>query len=511
MELLIVGLDGLSRNMLERFNVDSGYIDTISSTGFVGELWSVDSPTTLPAWTSLSTGKDPGSHGIYGMMRQEADYGTAPAGQDIANAAIYDLVDDAVFINLPGSERRRATAEGTYLVSSFAAEDKYDATPELFQSFDSFEAYRSTYDPGMKKKQGDYVTHICDIADRRFEFATEAFDTVDPRVGFLLFSATDWIGHFLTNTSSREIRGEWYRRVVERCLRHTESLVRETGAKNVVVMSDHGFEHKRKTLHLNDWFVDAGYASRSRSDVSAAERGIVLLAKAITRRSDGAYELIRRVYNRALGVEAAKGVRMAARTNIDHEHSLAWELRYGNIFINDDRFENPAVGDAGVLRDQLQEELETLTDEAGHRCFREVLPREEVYANPTVDLLPDLIARPSPGYHPTRLSSPTGGLTSPTDNFDHRYRGIFAAKGPAFSARPKADPIRMTDVLPTLLHAISEPVPGDVDGSARLDLLSTEREVSERDPASASLSIKPQSDDRVEAVEERLADLGYLE
>ena len=94
MDLLIVGLDGLSYNMLDRFDVDFPYLDEVMSEGIHGDLMSVDTPTTIPAWTSFATGKDPGSHGIHSMKRVSRDYQYGPAETNSRDPAIYDFLDD---------------------------------------------------------------------------------------------------------------------------------------------------------------------------------------------------------------------------------------------------------------------------------------------------------------------------------------------------------------------------------------------------------------------------------
>lgn len=70
MDLLIIGLDGLSYNMLDRFDVDFSYLERVREEGVSGDLMSVDTPTTVPAWTSFASGKDPGSHGIDAVVEE---------------------------------------------------------------------------------------------------------------------------------------------------------------------------------------------------------------------------------------------------------------------------------------------------------------------------------------------------------------------------------------------------------------------------------------------------------
>lgn len=64
MELLVVGVDGLSYNVLDRFDVETSFLYSLRSAVVSGDLTSVDTPTTIPAWTSFATGFDQGSHGL---------------------------------------------------------------------------------------------------------------------------------------------------------------------------------------------------------------------------------------------------------------------------------------------------------------------------------------------------------------------------------------------------------------------------------------------------------------
>lgn len=56
MELLVIGLGGLSYNILERFDVDFHHLDRVREEVVSGDLMSVDTPITVPAWTSFATG-----------------------------------------------------------------------------------------------------------------------------------------------------------------------------------------------------------------------------------------------------------------------------------------------------------------------------------------------------------------------------------------------------------------------------------------------------------------------
>jgi predicted AlkP superfamily phosphohydrolase/phosphomutase len=516
MDLLIVGLDGLSFNMLDRFGIDVPVVDRVRETGVSGDLMSVDTPTTLPAWTSFATGKDPGSHGVSNMLRQGPDYEVSPIETATRDPGVYDLLSDAMFVNLPASVGREPAADGTHLVSAMLAKDEYDAVPEHLRELDAFDDYVLDHDKGKKRNPGAYFDHVCEITRARHAFAREAFETYDSRVGFVLFSTPDWAGHLLSNFSDDETRAGYYEQLLDVVGDCTDDLAGM--ADNVVLMSDHGFEPKQTNVHLNDWLRDEGYLTVRKGDVGATSRVAVDVAKAVGRRSDRLYELMRRVYNYVIGTDVGQSLQAAASVDVDHANSTAWQLRYGCIYVNDERFDSPQVtGEAADdVRRELREAIADLTDESGDPLFRAVCSPEEAYADPG-EFAPDVIARPAPHHFPTMLESPTGGYASPTNNYNHRYRGMFAASGPLFASGGRTvEGMSIVDVIPTVFHALGEPLSPDFDGAVRTDVLTTGREPTYL--AAADLPApRLRGDDGVSqaerdaVVEDRLADLGYLE
>jgi predicted AlkP superfamily phosphohydrolase/phosphomutase len=511
MDLLIVGLDGLSYNMLQRFDVNPEYLSSVRREGVSGDLASVDTPTTLPAWTSFATGTDPGTHGIATMTRQEPDYSTGPARTNTTEPTAYDLLADALFVNLPASNGRVPAANGTSLVSAMLAKDEADAVPDDLKDLDAYDDYVLDHDASLKVRPRTYLRHVEDIVDARHRFAREAFETRDPRVGFVLFSATDWAGHILSNLSDDAMRREVYDGLVTRVDEKAADLA--DLADNVVLMSDHGFEHKHTNVHVAEWLGASGYFVEGEGDTSPADVA-VSVAKRVASRSDRLYAAMRRVFNHVMGTSVGAAIDAAAKPDVDYERSRAWEVRYGCVYVNDDRFESPTVDDAGALRREMRDGLAALTDDDGDPIFREVALPDQAYADPG-EWAPDVIARPAPGCFPTSLSSPTGGYASPTDNYEHRYRGIFAATGPLFEG-DSVEGMTIVDVLPTVMAALGEPLSPTFDGDVRTDVLATDGTPPTLGPEEVPVprvedEAADEQSDREATVERRLEDLGYIE
>jgi arylsulfatase A-like enzyme len=114
------------------------------------------------------------------------------------------------------------------------------------------------------------------------------------------------------------------------------------------------------------------------------------------------------------------------------------------------------------------------------------------------------------------LESPTGGYASQTNNYNHRYRGLFAADGPLFADGETVEGMSIVDVLPTAMAALGVPLSPEFDGEVRRDAFAGDVAASYLDPADVP-EPRTRTDDRTdqsardEAVEDRLEDLGYLE
>lgn len=514
MELLIVGLDGLSVNMLDRFDVSTPFLDEVRSAGVSGDLRSVDPPTTLPAWTSFATGKDPGTHGVQTMLQQGADYEIDPATPNTDDAALYDLLDDAVLVNLPASANRTPAGADVHLVSSILATDADEAIPPELASVDAASDYVVHGDTTLQSEPEAYLEHLLDVTAARWRFASEAFDRQSPRAGFVLFSTPDWVGHFLQHAPDEATAGEWYRTVVERVDEYVGQLA--AGADNLLLLSDHGFEPKDRSIHLQTWLTDEGYIDVQEADRSIGQRLATGVASFLAQRFQPGYDLARSVYVWLNDASNGSGVEDLVDMNpdLDFPNATAWHLRYGCCYVNDARFEHPTVDDPAAARRELRDALAELTDEDGTPIFSDVLLAEAAYEDPE-QMAPDVVARPADGYLPMRALSPTGSFVRefPSDTFhDHRYEGLIAARGPLFASEATVEGAGIVDVLPTILHALGEPIPSDVDGEVQPDLLATSvapTTIDERDVPEPAFELDRGATS--ETVTGRLEDLGYLE
>ncbi len=70
--LVVLGLDSVSPDLLERFRSETPRIQELLSQSARGTLRSCDPPITVPAWAVMFSGYDPGSLGLYGFRHRRA-------------------------------------------------------------------------------------------------------------------------------------------------------------------------------------------------------------------------------------------------------------------------------------------------------------------------------------------------------------------------------------------------------------------------------------------------------
>ena len=75
-KVAVIGLDCVPPSLIfEEWGSDLPTLRALMEHGTWGSLQSTDPPITIPAWTTMTTGKDPGELGLYGFRnRQGNDY-----------------------------------------------------------------------------------------------------------------------------------------------------------------------------------------------------------------------------------------------------------------------------------------------------------------------------------------------------------------------------------------------------------------------------------------------------
>ncbi|EQD26987.1 Type I phosphodiesterase/nucleotide pyrophosphatase/phosphate transferase, partial [mine drainage metagenome] len=68
--LIVLGLDSVSPDLLERFAAETPRLQELLRGSARGTLRSCDPPITVPAWAVMFSGADPGQLGLYGFRHR---------------------------------------------------------------------------------------------------------------------------------------------------------------------------------------------------------------------------------------------------------------------------------------------------------------------------------------------------------------------------------------------------------------------------------------------------------
>ena len=108
---LVIGLDGGTFKVIDRLIAEGRMptLERLTREGVRGSLESTIITNSFPAWTTCTTGVNPGKHGIfYALLRDRTRYGMKLMNSsDVKARRLWDLVNDAGLtagiVNVPGT------------------------------------------------------------------------------------------------------------------------------------------------------------------------------------------------------------------------------------------------------------------------------------------------------------------------------------------------------------------------------------------------------------------------
>jgi len=550
---IVVGIDGGSPQLVEAWAAQGklpGFARLMEEGAF-GPLASVPNMRSAAAWTSFMTGRNPGKHGIYEFYEYAADLQRIRflKGGDRDGATIWGLLSAAGrkvgVINVPMTYP--AERVNGFLIAGLDAPGRksrgFVQPPELLAELEErFGEY--ILEPGLT---GHIVAGNTDTAVERLWEELEQKVKVSDHLAAVkpwdlfvtVFRSLDAVQHCFWKHMDAEhpfhdpaqakrygsVILEAYQRV-DRYL--SELLDRLDDDTSLFVISDHGFGAKHPaTTQLNRWLEAEGFLTYRRRGILQKLLGSVYRAVV-----GGTFRRTKERLTRYLPFLRNIVQYQLCFAQIDWKKTSAYsDTLYPTIWVNR-RPEGPMGGGAseeryreliGRLRERLADCRDSVT---GMPVVDEVFGKGEIYHGPHVDRAPDLLIRwredttihglaglkredgsdtRIPGEDPSVISG------------DHRVHGILFARGPFVRRGVRVDHANLVDIAPTVLYAMKEPVPRDMDGRVVQEIFeesfSRENEV-RRSEAGGDGSGGPDegySDEDEAVIAERLKALGYLE
>jgi predicted AlkP superfamily phosphohydrolase/phosphomutase len=528
--VVIFGLDGATYTVLDHLvaNGVMPYLSRFMADGARATLLSNVPPLTPPAWTTLVTGQTPGHHGITGFFQYESPESSViqiVSARHVRSESIWSIVNR--FGRRAGSlnfvVHHPAQPVDGYIVPGWIPwrwmklmsypRDLIERVARDLPGFDLKEIGMD-FDQERRSVAGEAIADFRAWIDLHIRRDCQWFALLrhqmchDPcHLTGVVFDGVDKIQHsfwpYLDPRLEPDHPSPEYLEIREACwnyFRHIDDFLRETmqiagDDAAIFVVSDHGFTGTDEIVYINTWLEREGYLTWKRDTETAADDSQELEPD-FYRLS--AFDMTR---TRAFALTASSnGINIVVRGR-KSEHGIAPEEYEG-------------------FRRKLCDELLTrcVDPGTGEALVSEVWTREEVFAGPHMELAPDLTLRlRDDGFFSVRRSQ-TILRKRPHTMGTHAPEGVFLARGAGIRAGASLkDPVRLIDIVPTLLYELEAPIPQNLAGRILEEIFETERlagnSPQRSEPAlvmaAAAGDAEPAGDDAV--ILDRLRALGYIE
>jgi predicted AlkP superfamily phosphohydrolase/phosphomutase len=544
MKVLMLGIDGATWDLIKPW-ANQGHLPTFKKLieeGVHGDLESTIPPWTIPAWNAISTGKNPGKLGFtHFASRQKGSYKFKPIFLYTEETDVWNILSDAgktVIVVNPPNVHKASTING-HMVAGFLYLNKEVLTyPKTLKSeldevvggyevdvldadmYSELVEKRFEFARSVAKKEEDekYLERVHRVLEKRFK-AVRFLLEQNWDFAFAVFVATDRVQHrFWTN---RRILLDLYKKLDAELGTLLSRIDKDT---IVIMVSDHGFGSRKRTLNINEWALKEGYLKlKTESGSNWTKMANLLrrlqvlpLLKAVMRFAPSRF-------SRSLSDKVNYVI--VEDSNIDWEKTVVFtqpsEHVCGDLYLNvKGREPKGAVDplDYERTRNEIIQKLRNLEDpKNGEKLSAKVYKKEEIYEGENLNLAPDLMIQidndlggfnARVGYDRIFIESKEG---------DHKQNGIFLAYGPQIRKGTKIESVKVYDITPTILHIFDLPVDRDMNGRVLKEIFLAESDLSKRE-IKYQTHVAPRkegkdqtrSDEAEEKIKNRLRKLGYI-
>jgi predicted AlkP superfamily phosphohydrolase/phosphomutase len=543
-KVMLIGLDGADWRLLEPW-LQQGKLPNLArliTEGAAGSLQSTIRPESSVAWSSLSTGVNPGKHGIFGFAQSIQDsYGFRLVNANAVNVRRYwDLIGDAGMrisvVNMPMTyppNPVNGCVVGGMLTPSVDVEFTYPSSlrPMILEKFPDYRIDMGEFDDDKEA----FLKAARDYTQQQLELALHLMRENDWRFFGLVFTATDRVQHFLWDVLISDDESqlpsslptgilEFYRDLDQAVGKLVSKLSSDT---LLLLVSDHGFNGVARRFYVNNWLEENGYLSVDRMGATRTLGWIDWIKRRL-----GTWSWIRRIKRLVMPDQLsfayleAKSIARAINWN----ETQAYFAMDGGIRVNLKGRDPQGIVDPDKEYDSLLQvlidDLHTVVDpETQTPVFSRIYRRHELYEGAYVQEAPDLILEPQREHveprqnfvldrsltsHPTLI-----GEASPLTG-NHALDGIFVAWGTDVVPNYRVEGANLLDIAPTILAYLGLSVPGHYDGRVIDEIFRPQAKpdihISDFDSLTLSLE-SDNGDDNQEGsdiVRKRLEELGYL-
>lgn len=536
-KVLIIGIDGGTWKILGPA-IEQGhmpYLKNLRQKGSSGILKSTIPPVTPAAWTAFQTGRNAGKTSVFSFCAWDIKN----RREVISNASnfkrtLWEIVSEnggkVGVLNVPMTyppQPVNGWVVTGFVTPSIESEFTYpaDLKQKLMEALPDYDIFNQSRMKNMELGGLDiFVEQMVQCLESRSSAAEFLMKNDCPDLLMVHFQASDAIQHrywgYLEEGQPKfdpekksYILTRFYAALDRNIEKIASAFTNATGAEpTIFVISDHGFQLNKKRFNLAKWLQKKGYRKFD------AKYWWLTITKDLIARLD-VFNL-RKKLARKVKIKSARV--LATDAPVSWTRSKALSMGFGStgmIYLLEQ-------GEASRQKttEQIIAQLEKITDpDTGTRILEKIYYKEELYCGRFMNLIPDLILVPSPGYSLINYYKATGGLfreVKAGDDFQVGYHdpdGIFIASGPGIRQSSNLE-CQIFDVAPTILQFLSLPVDEDMDGHIVSEIFT--QELQQRKPQykstldssgdQATRDKELYSEQDKEKLQQRLKDLGYM-
>jgi len=459
-KVFVIGLDcGDPVLVFDKWRDELPTFQKLMEAGAYGPLTSSIPCITVPAWSSMTSGKDPGILGFYGF-RNRADYSyenmNMATGSVMMEPRVWESLGDAnkqvIVVGVPQTYPIRPV--NGYLISSFltpSVKRQYTYPNELRYEVDRLLGGRE-YDVDVhqfRTEDKDFLLRqIYEMTEKRFIVLKHLLKNKPWDFFMFVEMGVDRIQHglwrFIDPTHPKFEPGNPYQDAIKKYYQYIDQELGEMLSALdddtvVIVVSDHGAKKMDGGICINEWLRREGYLVLKEEPVQEGPRPIPF-----------------------------------EKVEVDWEKTTAWGAGgyYARIFLNVQGREPKGLipkADYEKIRDELAVAIEAIPDREGNSlnttCFRPEAIYKDVRNIPPdlIIYMGDLHWRSVGSFGFENIYTFENDIGP--DDANHAQDGMIIYYDPRRNlGGRRLSGAHLMDFAPTVLHLMRQPIPKDIQG-----------------------------------------------
>ncbi len=536
-QVVIIGLDGATFDLIRPW-AEAGHLPNLArlmAEGAWGNLQSTEPPHSAPAWSSFSTGLNPGKHGVYYFVAPSRDKNRfRPVSADtIRGRRLWQLVGDqgarVGIINVPMSYP--LVPVNGYMVGDWFAPDARNAfsDPDLYE-----EVVRNCggycVEAVLQPDPEKFLRDMLECIDQRTKVSAYLLERHRTDLFTVVYTLLDRAQHnfWADMDTDHPLHGKLPRRMIPDAILQTHKRLDEGIGRilekvdsdaTVLVMSDHGFRGEHNRMAVNNWLQREGLlTARAGAANLFYQFGMMLKRLGLQQQMVAA-------------LRALIGTRRPEKLYYRTVNWAETKVIYGpgqGFYVNlkgRDVDGRVTESEYEPLRDYIIQKMKEMRDPAtGLPVTGEVFRREELYQGGAFDWAPDIVPTNAEyvtngkrwGFGMSKFMGASTLFVKPRElSGTHSPEGVFIARGPHIRSG-RREGLNIMDVAPTALYAMGLTVPAAMDGTVRTELFEPAYveahpvPYGEIDISADGRTGQVLSEEHEAVVEQRLRELGYL-